>query len=149
MFTFCSLCLLFRCTVLRAARHVVWPATRLPDLCVIHEGHPRLHGGSQASGQSLRLVSQPYTAHSWRRVAAGESTFPDDVRSFLCQTELVAWFTSDWAGTGVIFHIFHYTACSHCHWFCIYFHQKYKLKTISIAYCSVCNEKKTNKNPGE
>lgn len=73
-----SHCVRSRCTLLRAARHVVWAATRLPDLCVVHERHPRLHGGSQAGGQSVRLVPQPDTAHSWRRVATGTSPCPHD-----------------------------------------------------------------------
>lgn len=57
--------------MLGAARHAVRAAPRLSDLGVVHERHPRLHGGSPARGQSVRLVPQPDTAHRWRRVAAG------------------------------------------------------------------------------
>lgn len=63
--------LLLRCSLLRAAGDAVWAAARLADLCLLHEGHPRLHGGSPAGGQSVRLVSQPHTAHRGRGVAAG------------------------------------------------------------------------------
>lgn len=66
-------CLLLRCSLLRAAGHVVRAAARLPDLCVVHEGHPRLHGGGPAGGQSVRLVPQPDAAHRWRGMAAGAS----------------------------------------------------------------------------
>lgn len=62
---------LFRCAVLRAAGRVVRVTARLPDLCVVHEGHPRQHGRSQAGGQSLRLVSQPNAARGWGGVAPG------------------------------------------------------------------------------
>lgn len=52
-----SLVVLFRRTLLRAAGHVVRVTARLSDLRVVHEGHPRQHGRSQAGGQSVRLVS--------------------------------------------------------------------------------------------
>lgn len=79
--TSCFLVVLFRRTVLRAAGHVVWVTARLSDLCVIHEGHPRQHGCSQARGQSVRLVSQPNTARGWRGVASG-------TRLLLCDLQI-------------------------------------------------------------
>lgn len=66
--------------MLGAAGHAVRVAARLSDLCVIHEGHPRQHGRSQARGQSVRLVSQPNTARGWRGVASGTQLLLSDLR---------------------------------------------------------------------
>lgn len=119
---------------------------------------------SQISASSMRDIHGSMGAA--RLVASRSGWFPNPTQPIageewlqVCQLFLMTFALScvrqNWllglqigqVQTGVIFHIFHYTACSHCHWFCIYFHQKYKLKTTSIAYCSVCNEKKNKQKP--